>query len=273
MNWARIKTIFIILLLFANLIMIAIFYVEKSSDTKLSEAELLEGIEQKMVQEGIDVSQLKEPELELVKTLEIVHEEVDLTKEKAFYSKLGLNPYSSDKKGEYRYANDAGIFKIQRLVTSKGGSLIDAETVKEIAKKYIPPDEGKTSYRFVGCYHLGRDDYDVHYEQLYDGMSVLDGYIRMKMRGKTLISLIKKKVYVSELENKGQPIIPYSHALYRLYVSVEQTDLPIVFDDVSLVYQLKSDVAESGLVSGEAFLYYRFLSEKRGVSYLIKALQ
>lgn len=276
MNWSKIKNIFIILLILANIIVFTSFNYGKITESNINEKEITLSFVKKMKEKGIDVSRLKPITSRELKVLYILYEDkdLDLEKEREKYIKKGFKSYDSDKENGYLYSyDDMGNLNIEKynLPAAKKNDL-SVDDLKVISKKYIPIEENEDiSYKFASSQKTKDGDYELHYEQLYKGIPVLDGFIILKMRGEIPISLIQKRVFISETPAKVQTIIPYSHALYNLYVGIEEKDLPIVFDEVNIVHQLKSDDQEKSLISGETFPYYRFVSKEKGV-YLIKAL-
>lgn len=269
MNWRSIKNAFIALLLMANIVLLWVYVSEHRTKAPVAEETLVEDMINQLEKDGITLNETPNLPIGEIPVLSVSDADIVLDEEKARFGVLGLSPYSADNGGGYLYScDDVGGLDIEYFGEKSGKKTLSS---KQIADSCIPKPSGTTSYRFTNSTYRQDEGEVFHYEQCYNGTPILDAYIRVSVKNGLVTNLRQKKLLVKQVSGKTQRLIPYSLALYRLYSSVEEGDLPIDFSSIMLVHQLTSADGEY-LISGETFPYYRFSSKDKGV-YLIKALQ
>lgn len=268
MNWSKIKTYFIILLILANLLIIWLLFSDdnimvKNFDTQ---AQLIE----KMEKDGIILPAEQIHHRKNLEAIIISNRILNLADEKAYYENLGLKSTEEDGSAYlYTLANDGKLtidYYSETLDEEPGKTELSEDEVFAEAQKYLPEPREDYSYELFNIEY--KDGvYEVHFEEKYKDQILPDGYIRISMDGTKLIKLVKREL---DATTKGEiKIISYDVALYRLYSSISPEDLPIAFTGVDIIRQMEAIATDAALITADTFAYYRFVSDKG--SFLIKA--
>lgn len=269
MNWPKIKTYLIILLLIANVLMMLLLFTQNGPAS--SKHDLKSVMIEKMEKEGITVPSTPLDHLSEIEAVIISNKALDLAEEKAHFEALGLKSSYTNSSSAYIYSlgNDGKLtidYYNENLGEEETPVLTEAQAL-ELAKTFLPEFKYDLSY---SLYSITREEgrYEFHFEELYKNQPLPDGYIRITIEGDRVVKLIK-----SELDAKSSghvKIIPYDLALYRLYSTISKEDLPIDFKRVDIVRKMEAIASDTKLITADTFPYYRFVSDKG--SFLVKAL-
>ncbi len=273
MNWDRVKTAFIILLAVCNLVL---FYMYLDSDKNEEKLMTDENLEQKVSEifekNNIDISEIKDPNIKELPVLKLAEKELSFEKEKEKFVELGLSPYDAEKNSGYLYTYTfEGCFDINYCGDVSKIVAGDYNTAIERAKKVVNFENDDIKFEYSKYEKMPDGTFKIYFEQSYNGIRILDGYIIIEVKGDTIISLKEKALNLIEYEDRSQKLIPYSLALYKLYGEMDIDDVPTKITELNLVRELNTAYDDEGLISGETFAYYRFRTDS-GKRYLVKAI-
>ncbi len=274
MNWARVKTIFIILLLVCNAI---VFYVYTEGEniytaTKHSEKELVEEITAKLENEGVDLGEITPPEYKTVPALKVSDKELSFGDEKQKFADFGLYSYSEANGDGYLFTyNMDSSLDIAYYGDIDQIKASDYETAYQVASKFAETSLKDIHFEYYDYEELENGNFKIYFEESFKNIRILDGYMVAEVRGDKLINIKQKIVDVEEDETKKQNLIDYSLVLYRLYSMISEENQNIKIDSINIVQELIKKDEKDNLISGETFVYYRFVSED-GKTYLIDAI-
>lgn len=269
MNWPKMKTYLIILLVIANVLMIPLLFTQ--NEPEAPSFDLKPVMIEKMAKEGIIVPSSPFDHLSEIEAVVISNKALDLNEEKAYFEALGLKSSYTNTSSAYIYSlgNDGKLtidYYNENLGEEDIVNLSEADAL-ELAKTFLPEPKFDLSY---SLYSLSREAgrFEFHFEELYKNQPLPDGYIRITIEGDKVVKLIKSEL---DAKSKGHvKIIPYDLALYRLYSTISKDDLPIEFTRVDIVRKMEAIASDTKLITADTFPYYRFVSEKG--SFLVKAL-
>ncbi len=273
MNWARVKTIFIILLVVCNAL---VFYVYTEGEniqtgSKHSEQELVAEITAKLEQNGVSLLGVKVPENQVVPALKVSDKELSFDDEKKRFAKLGIDSYSEETNNGYLFTyNKDSSLDISYYGNIDEITTADYNTAYQTASQYTETSLSEINYEYYKHEKLDNGNFRFYFEESFKGIRILDGYMIVEIRGDKLINLKQKIVDVEEDEEKKQQLIDYSLVLYRLYSMLSEEKQAIEIDTINIVQELIKKDEKDNLISGETFVYYRFVS-KDGKSYMIDA--
>ncbi len=273
MNWDRVKTAFIILLVVCNAVL---FYVYIDSDRKednMDEKDLEIKVEKIFEKNDINIEEISKPDKTELPIIKVSEKNISFNDEKEKFIDLGLKPYSEKEGSGYIFTYTfEGVFEVEYYGDSSSIKSGDYQTAIKVADKFIEFKAANIKFEY-NKYEKNEDgSYKIYYEQSYDGIRIVDGYIIIVVKGDKVLSLNERVLNLIEDSERSQKLIPYSLALYELYAVIEPSDCPMKFLELDLVQELKTAYDDEGLVSGETFAYYRFTNEK-GKRYLIKAIE
>lgn len=279
MNWAKIKSTFIILLLVCNIVLFSVYLEGERENKKTisSEKALVEEMIEKMEGQGIRLNGIEAPKISDLYVLRVSDKERDFSAEKKKYESMGLRSISGLRAAKdlecylYTYDSDStiDILYYGDLKRIRESSYEEAlETAKKFASAYIKD----AKYKFYRSVKQNDGSYDFYFEQVFKDVRVLDGYMFIKVKGDKVIHLKQKLVEPIEDRSRVQKLIPFSLALYRLYGSIENEGETVNIVEMSIVQELIKGEGKNKLISGEPFVYYRFMTDE-GETYLIDAME
>ncbi len=261
MNWTRVKTAFIILLLVCNIVLIFVHFEPNINSRVFSEDKMLKDIKNKLNESGIDISDLNFPEINKVQILKVSEENVDFELKKEKFIKSGFESYSQEKLSGYLYTHNMdGSISIKYYGDLDYEYTKDYKKAFEIAQKCINLSEENIAFEYEKYIENKDGSFEFLFEQSYNNIRVLDGYTKIIVKGDKVLNFTQKIVNVKEY-GQSQKIIPYSLALYRLYSMISEDKIPIKINKMNIVQELKHEDSND-IVSGETFVYYRFVSDK-----------
>lgn len=275
MNWARIKTALIILLLGCNLVLLFVYFESERArkDSKVSEKVLLEEITRKLERQGVTLENIEVPKKDELYVLKISDRKLNFDEEKKKFEQLGLRSSKEDMHDLYLYSyNTDSSFDILYYGSSEGIPESTYEKALQTAERFAGVGIEHGEFKYSNHQKLTDGSYEFYFEQSFNNIRILDGYMIVRVKGDKVLSLSRKALNLSEDKTRVQKLIPYSLALYRLYASIEEKEEKTKIVEMNLVQELIKNAGEENLVSGEPFVYYRFVSDN-GEKYFIDAMQ
>lgn len=276
MNWARIKTSFIILLLLCNLLLFFV-YIEGEKDNEASassEEELLEDISLKLQAEGVLLGGVEIPLESTLPFLKISDKNLDFDSEKSRFHSLGLKEYSEEEGSGYLFTyNLDSSFDISFFTISEDEKIAPStrEGAIKTAMNFTDIPDEDIDFVYYKDEELENGAFRIYFEESYKGIRIQDGYMIIEIKGDRVLHLKTKLVKIKEDKEKNQKLIPYSLVLYRLYSTLDEEEKPINIVGIDIVQELINKDDKDKLISGETFVYYRFTTDT-GDSYLIDAI-
>ncbi len=273
MNWARVKTIFIVLLVVCNAI---VFYVYTEgenvyTESKYSEEQLISQIISKLDKEGVKLEGVQVPQIKVVPSLKVSDQELSFKDEKQRFADLGLYSYSEASQDGYLFTynldSSLDIAYYGDLAKIKPSNY---DTAFQTANKFTKTTLKDINFEYYNYEALENGNFKIYFEESFKGIRILDGYMIAEIRGDKLVSLKQKIVEIEEDEAKKQKLIDYSEVLYKFYSMISEQEKNIQIDSINIVEELIKKDQKDNLISGEAFVYYRFLSTD-GKVYMIDA--
>lgn len=242
------------------------------SEDYFTEAELVEKMLGKLQSERILIEELDYPRIDEVPSLTVSDKEIDFDFEKKHFFDLGLKEYNQKLQAGYLYTyNTDSSLDILYYGDTEKIKTRSYDTALKIAEKYVKPELNNIKFEYHKHKELEDGSYEFYFEESFKDIRILDGYIIVQVKGDKVLNIKQKIVDIKEDKEKIQRLIPYSLVLYNLYGMIGESHDEIKITEINVVEELTAKNEEKNLVSGETFVYYRFMTDK-GESYLIDAI-
>lgn len=280
MDWPRIKTILIIVLLVTN-ILLGVMIVNEQSTFQREQSEKIDNIRALYEQKGITISPMS---LKFPDKIESLNVEYDTYGESELSTILGED-YEYDgtqylNRDEtvlltgttleyfvnvYKPKNDLFDMKIK----TPFALLSSEEDIKSICDRFLKSLNVEQNYVFEHFKTEGQLTY-VCVKQIYKDYFLDDSSMIFVLKGKEIVGF--KRKWLNILDNNTQSkydIISIDRALYKLMMNFKKED---VISEIAIGYKLNdSSLLVSDLISGEALPYYKIKLET-GENYYVQAV-
>lgn len=268
MNWSKIKNVLILALIIANISLI-FSYKNLKDSFKIKLPNIEKQMIEKMKKNDIDLTDIKrnisdKSSTYKMKVIESKTTNAILNKVESFFAS-----FYKDKNFKLKFTKSKdGTFKF--LLKTDKDRVYSRDLVQNMLidlLDYIEPD-----FLFFDEKErqINWNSNSVYLEQNYNNLLFLDGYISLKELSKGNFEFVAKIFEIEEEYTKPFDNINFSSALYRLYSIIKKSDLPLNFNEVEIVYKIKSQEYTKDLTSGVALPFYRFKTEKKEY-FLVKA--
>ena len=280
MDWPRIKTILIMVLLVTN-ILLGVMIINEQRTFQKEQAEKIDNIRALYEKRGIT---LLPTSLKFPNKIESLNVEYDTYDESELSVILG-NDYGYDGN---QYSNKSEVvlltgttleyflngyqpsWDLFDMDIKKTFSLLsDSEEIKSACNRFLEPLNVDQDYVFEHFKTEGELTY-VCVKQIYKDYFLDDSSMIFVLKGNEIVAF--KRKWLNILDNNTQSkydIISIDRVLYELMPNFEKED---VISEIAIGYKLNdSSLLVSDLISGEALPYYKIRLET-GESYYVQAV-
>ncbi len=280
MDWPRIKTILIMVLLVTN-ILLGVMIINEQRTFQKEQAEKIDNIRELYEKRGIT---LLPTSLKFPSKIESLNVEYDTYDESELSAILG-DDYGYDGS---QYSNKSEVVLLTGTtleyflsgyqpswdlldmdIKTPFSLLSDSEEIKSACNHFLEPLNVDQDYVFEHFKTEGKLTY-VCVKQIYKDYFLDDSSMIFVLKGKEIVAF--KRKWLNILDNNTQSkydIISIDRVLYELMPNFERED---VISEIAIGYKLNdSSLLVSDLISGEALPYYKIKLET-GESYYVQAV-
>lgn len=276
MDWIKSKSILIIALILTNAILLfnlvdfQSFIDDKTNESANPWKEVLKIARDKQVT-------LSEETITSPETLQGMRLEYQMyDPEQVAQSLLGnftvvLGKYKNDLGDEVTLENGNELLyakSIPKVYTS--ATILTDESAQKKAEQFLKDIQYSSADMKYWAIEKGEDKLTVVYRQYFKGFFLDDAYMRVSFIGNQVSGFERKWFNPPEVLEYNREIISPSKALFLALDEISQAKepLPVTIVQMELGYRLDTDMLVSSVKSGDAFPYWRFLTDSGHVYYI-----
>ncbi len=276
MEWSKTKSILIIGLILTNIILALYLF---SSDSLFSKGDVSEDQSLKEViaileKNNIFINMDSVNYYRVIQDLELEYEgyDIDLLSSKALDYDIIFDQnkaYSLDKSIEI--ISDIEFAYLDHEII-EGEEVIDISLAYDIAEGFISKLGFNTESKYISNTSVDENGVSITYKQNYNNFFLEDTFMTLTIRGDRVVSFNRKWFDIKNVYDNNRRVIAPSKALFIFMDKTSDLDEKIVVEDISFGYKLDTGVINSNVASGDAFPYWRIITESDKI-YFIEAVE
>lgn len=276
MEWSKTKSILIIGLILTNIILALYLF---SSDSLFSKGDVSEDQSLKEViaileKNNIFINMDFVNYYRIIQDLELEYEgyDIDEISKKALDFDIVFDQnraYSQDKSIDI--ISDIEFSYLDNEII-EGEEIVDISLAYDIAEAFISKLGFNTENKYISSSSVDENGVTITYKQNYNNFFLEDTFMTLTIRGDRVVSFNRKWFEVKNVYDNNRRVIAPSKALFIFMDKTSDLDEKIVVEDISFGYKLDTGVINSNVASGDAFPYWRIITESDKI-YFIEAVE